>query len=132
MIKVSFDFDSTLDRVDIQQYALDLISKGIEVWICTSRSKDPSGIKWIVNGNLTSPNNDDLYQVAEILDIPHERIIFTDHAMKSDVIKNIDFKWHLNDDYVELNELNSRTKIKGISCWGNTVWKYKCNKILGL
>ena len=128
MIKVSFDFDSTLDRQDVQQYALELISNGIQVWICTSRKSDALNFKMFGGTGF----NNDLYQVAEILDIPNERIIFTDHAMKADIIQNIDFKWHLDDDYVELNELNSRTKIKGISCWGNTTWKYKCNKILGL
>ena len=128
MGKVSFDFDSTLDRQDVQLYALELISKGIQIWICTSRKSDALNLKMFGGTGF----NDDLYQVAEILDIPLDRIIFTDHAMKSDFLKNIDFKWHLDDDFVELNNINSKTKVKGISCYKNTIWKFKCNKILGL
>ena len=33
--KVSFDFDSTLDRKDVQRFAKQLIDDGYEVWIKT-------------------------------------------------------------------------------------------------
>ena len=35
--KVSFDYDSTLDRKDVQRFAKKLIDAGYEVWIVTSR-----------------------------------------------------------------------------------------------
>ena len=37
MKKVSFDFDGTLSRLDVQKYAKSLIEQGFEVWIVTSR-----------------------------------------------------------------------------------------------
>jgi restriction endonuclease Mrr len=35
--KISFDFDSTLDREDVQEFAKELVEKGHDVWITTSR-----------------------------------------------------------------------------------------------
>ena len=58
-MKVSFDFDSTLSRKDVQKFAKELIDKGIDVHIVTSRSSfkqlDEEGY------------NDDLYEVADNL-----------------------------------------------------------------
>ena len=34
---VTFDFDGTLSRNDVQEYALELMSKGVDVWVVTSR-----------------------------------------------------------------------------------------------
>lgn len=42
-MKVSFDFDGTLEPPIVQQYAKELIEKGIEVWVVTSRSKNKKG-----------------------------------------------------------------------------------------
>jgi len=36
-IKVSFDFDATLSRYDVEEYATELIQRNIDVYICTSR-----------------------------------------------------------------------------------------------
>ena len=40
-----------------------------------------------------------------------------------------DFIWHLDDDWYELNCINKRSKIKGISVFGNSKWKIKCDKL---
>lgn len=32
MKKVSFDFDGTLDKKHIQQFAIELINSGVDVW----------------------------------------------------------------------------------------------------
>ena len=39
-MKVSFDFDGTLSRKDVQKLAKELVSEGHEVWIVTSRFSD--------------------------------------------------------------------------------------------
>ena len=39
-MKVSFDFDGTLSRKDVQEYAKSLVNSGLEVWIVTSRFDD--------------------------------------------------------------------------------------------
>jgi hypothetical protein len=37
MKKVSFDFDSTLSRDDVQEFTSELINLGFDVWVVTSR-----------------------------------------------------------------------------------------------
>ena len=45
-MKVSLDFDSTLDREDVQAYARHLISQGVDVRITTARGDDTYTIKF--------------------------------------------------------------------------------------
>lgn len=128
--KLSFDFDDTLDREDIQEFAGALIKMSkqldlnIEIWICTARF-----------GPENAPNprwNDDLFEVADRLKIPRERIIFAEMADKWTLLKDQGFIWHLDDDSEELNLLNKHTNIRGISSWGNNVWKNKCMRLLDI
>ena len=122
MKKVSFDFDGTLDKKSVQEYVRELISRGIQVWICTSRLND-----------VSAPNkewNYDLYIVASQVGISKSRIKFMNHETRSDFFKNSDFIWHLDDDWIELNFINRETKTKGISVFGNSTWKQKCDKLL--
>lgn len=120
-MKVSFDFDSTLDKKLVQEFAESLINKGHEIWICTSRTHpDNSKPGW----------NDDLFLVSDRLGIPRDQIIFCNHEIKSDFLKDKGFVWHLDDDWIELNEINRTTDIVGISVFGNSTWKQKCTKLL--
>jgi hypothetical protein len=124
--KVSFDFDSTLDRPFVQEFAKEMIERGLEVWIVTSRPEKYEG-KWV---NF-DPNNDDLFKVADELGIPRNRIHFTNHQLKADFFReNKGFLWHLDDDWVELRHINSETKTKGISCFGSGDWKRKCERVM--
>lgn len=121
MMKVSFDFDSTLSRIDVQEFAKTLIDDGLDVWICTSRlcpEKAPNN-EW----------NDDLFKVANELGIPKSKVIFTNYEDKAEHLTD-DFIWHLDDDWIELNEINRQRKTVGVSVFGNSVWKQKCLKIL--
>lgn len=121
-MKVSFDFDSTLDKETVQHYAKELVERGLEVWICTSRLSDneaPSD-KW----------NLDLYKVAESVGIAKSNIQFCSMADKYEFFVGKDFIWHLDDDWIELGMINKHTKTKGISVWGQGNWKSKCERIL--
>jgi len=120
-MKVSFDFDSTLSRTDVQEFAKTLIDDGLDVWICTSRlcpEKAPNN-EW----------NDDLFKVANELGIPKSNVIFTNYENKAEHLTD-DFIWHLDDDWIELKEINRQRKTVGVSVFGNSVWKQKCLKIL--
>ena len=44
-MKVSFDFDGTLSRKDVQNFAKSLVNTGYDVWIVTSRFDDESAMK---------------------------------------------------------------------------------------
>lgn len=122
---VSFDFDSTLSRKDVQEFALELsIRDDVEIWICTSRLDDL---------HASNPDhNKDLWEVALSLGIPPERVIFTNLSDldKAPFIAPHGFVWHLDDDPTELRKINKQTSTVGISSWGTTQWRKKCLRIL--
>lgn len=99
-MKVSFDFDGTLSRKDVQKYARELVDKGFDVWIVTSRVNTETALK---NGwHWIEKQNQDLYNVAEECGILRENIKFTDHVDKIVFLKGKNFKFHLDDDEIEL------------------------------
>jgi len=127
--KVSFDFDDTLSRKDVEDFAGALVCMNktmdlkIEIWICTQR---------FAPGDDRAPDNwnDELFKVVDRLKIPKERIIFAAMRDKWEVMKDIDFIWHLDDDFEELDLLNKHTSICGISSCGNNIWKTECMRLL--
>lgn len=124
-MKVSFDFDSTLSKQSVQDYASELFRRGIEVHIVTSRFKEP-GI-----ANTNEEYNYDLFSIAIRCMIPYGRIHFTNGVYKSEFFKeNPDFVFHLDDDYMELKSIQKNTKVKAISCSGTPNWMQKCNTII--
>jgi hypothetical protein len=129
--RVSFDFDSTLSRVQVQDYARSLVNKGYEVWIITSRYPEDIDPKYKVNGAWVPIDNSDLFEVSDRVGIKREHIVFTSHELKSEKINElgIPFIFHLDDDWVEINHINRETKTKGISCFGTSGWKNKCKKV---
>ena len=88
-MKVSFDFDSTLSRDDVQEYAKSLVEKGYEVWIVTSRCDTDSalakGWHWVKR------QNQQLYDIAEECGIKIENIKFTEFTDKIIFLKDKNF-----------------------------------------
>lgn len=123
---VTFDFDSTLSRQDVQDYATSLIKKGFDVWVLTSRYDELHKHRYCHN-----PTNEDLYQVTDKLDIPRWKIKFTCMREKSEYLFGSNVLWHLDDDFVELNSINKETNTIGISVVASS-YKSKCNKLLGI
>lgn len=122
MEKVSFDFDSTLNTIDVERYAKELIDRGVDVWICTSRFSPEN-----------APNkewNDDLFLVADRVGIKRENIIFTNYANKSEYLNGKGFIWHLDDDNIELYFIRTDTDLKPVFLFGNKNWKNDCEKLL--
>lgn len=122
---VTFDFDSTLSRNDVQEYAKELINKGFDVWVLTSRYDELHKHRFKHN-----PTNSDLYKVTDRLGIPRWKIRFTCMRAKAEYLKDTNVIWHLDDDSFELNMINKETKTTGISVFGN--YKIKCNKLLNI
>lgn len=131
-LKVSFDFDGTLAEEHIKRYAVELIKRGIEVWIVTSRFTTEEYIKrFHTNLHAGKLANEDLFDTAEELGIPEDRIYFTNMSSKWHFFKeNQDFIWHLDDDWIENKEILNNTETKAINSWGNSSWKQKCKRIL--
>lgn len=105
-LRISFDFDETLDRPDVQSYARELASRGFEIWICTARlpEKDAPSIHW----------NEDLYKVADSLGIPRSRIIFTAYRDKWVPLLENKIAMHLDDSYEEIEMIMDTEDVRGV------------------
>ncbi len=128
MEKVSFDFDGTLARKDVQDFAKELVNAGHDVWIVTSRVATEPALKkgwhWIER------QNQELYDVAESCGIPREKIVFTEHVDKIKYLEGKNFLFHLDDDEVELILIME----SGDSCQPLNVnhfsWKENCLELI--
>ena len=106
-LKIAFDFDGTLTEPDVFAFARRLVLCQHDVWIMTARMEiddeylaqcEHFGV--IPKGN----RNADLFEVAEKLGIPKEKIIFTNLLDKStfyqehqfDLLFDDDDMWHCN------------------------------------
>jgi len=132
-MKVSFDFDSTINIPAIEEFASTLIDRGVEVWIVTSRFDDvniteshPSWMKAFQQPGT----NDDVRETAKRLNIPSNRVIYTNMELKSTFLHGKGFIWHLDDDWVEIKEINDNTDVIGITQVGNKSWREDCMKLL--
>lgn len=91
-MKVSFDFDGTLEHKYVQEIALRNLKVGDEVYIVTSRCKDNY--------------NEDLFKIAEQLGIKKDNIYFTNGQYKADALRGLGVELHYDDMYDEVNEIN--------------------------
>lgn len=96
VLKVSFDFDSTLDTQIMQDLAVKYLQLGAEVYVTTSRrSGMAGGLKF---------ENKDLFEVTDKLGIKRENITFTNYQDKVKFVKNFDM--HYDDDAHEIFHIN--------------------------
>jgi len=132
-MKVSFDFDSTLSRHDVQQFAKELVQKGHEVWIVTSRiSNEQSKIEYSNNYTLDRiyKSNKKLFRVADNVGIPRSNIQFMNFQMKSEFIKDKGFVFHLDDDPDELWDIiATKDPCKAINA-DHFDWERDCREVL--
>ena len=134
MRKVSFDFDYTLGHLrEVQEYATELISKGFDVHIVTSRfdSLDKYDKVTIAVYGITDlkEEHEYLFEVADNVGIKRENIHFTNMELKYKFFENKDFVMHLDDSCVEIDNINAKTKTIAVNVT-NSNWKYNCNKVL--
>jgi len=114
-ITISFDFDSTLSVFKTQKVARDLINKGYNVVITTSRAD------W--------RDNSDLEEVAENLGITS--ISYTNHNDKHIHLKDTNTDIHIDDDEVELFLLQQYTTVVPIDVNIDN-WDLMLNELLGI
>lgn len=125
-MKVSFDFDSTLSRKAVQKFAKELINEGYEVHIVTSRFEDPMRY---ADPRISESGHRDMFRVCHYLNIPRERIHFTNMEDKYIFfLNNPDFYFHLDDDIKEIDAINLHTPVKGVLCDLKSNWKEDLNK----
>ncbi len=123
---VSFDFDETLSRPDVQEYAKELIAKGINVWVITARHDD----NHIHRYEEKHWSNLDLWPVIDELGIPRWKVRFMCNEPKFIYLENTNIIWHLDDNPNELLWINnSEATTIGIQVLSSD-WKQQCNRIL--
>jgi len=125
-MKVSFDFDGTLEHADVQEYASELIDRGVEVWVVTTRWDENHKHKYPMNATL-----DDLWEVVDRLGIPRWRVRFTCMEWKAGYLRGTHFAWHLDDNEQEFSACKKTEgcAVPMIDVMGNG-WKKKCERLL--
>ena len=127
-MKISFDFDSTLTRHDVQKFATKLVHLGHEVWIVTSRYSEEGAPAFLKNSVKRS--NEDVFEVAEDCGIKLNHIQFTNMELKADFLDDNNFIFHVDDDVSELFAiLNHKTKCIPINV-DFLSWKDECLNII--
>lgn len=101
MNKCSFDYDDTVNNRDsVQQFVMELISKGWDVWIVTSRYNTKGAL---LNGwHWIEDQNNKLFELTDKLGIKRENIVFTNHADKINYLAGKGFLFHVDDSPDEL------------------------------
>lgn len=123
-MKVSFDFDNTLSREDVQNYAKNLLEKGIEVFVVTARFNELR--KSFFKNN---PTNNDLWAVCNKIGISERNVIFCNMEDKSEQLVDTNLVWHLDDCWVTINEIISKTKVPAIDVTRSD-WMNQCDNFL--
>ena len=125
MIKITFDFDGTLSRKDVQEYAIELIKKGIDVWVLTTRYDELNKHRYEPN-----PTNDDLWEVIDSLKIPRWKVRFTNMEWKANYLLHTNVLLHLDDNYKEFIKMrNMKCKTLGVQVNCGS-FRNKCNRII--
>lgn len=96
MKKVSFDFDGTLSRPEVQEYASELIRRDVDVWVVTTRYDENHKHRYGFN-----PTIDDLWDVVDRIGIPRWKVRFTCFEWKYTYLNGTSFAFHLDDNLEE-------------------------------
>lgn len=121
-MKISFDFDGTLEYVEAQQIAEKLMSEGHDVCILTTRYSDPS--RYHFNAEALHRK---LFEVAGKVGITE--IHFTEMKYKYESIDNYNIDIHIDDNYKEeVYLINHYCKAKAI--WYNYGWTRELYKFI--
>ena len=114
-LRLSFDFDGSIERESLQKYAEELVQRGHEVWIVTRRYSDINNYtkEFCKQYGITNliHEHKHLFTVAAKCGIKPENIHFMDMVEKYHFFqRNESFLWHLDDNYIECREINQNTK----------------------
>lgn len=133
MYKVTFDFDNTLSRPDVQEFAKFLLGSGIDVWVLTMRYDELHKHKWTAD-----PCNQDLYDVIEEVGIPKHKVRFcnlenwqTCNDSKAKYLQGTDVIFHIDDSVDELESFKDYKNTKTLPIQVRQPhWKLKCLKAI--
>jgi hypothetical protein len=129
---VSFDYDDTLSKPEVVEYALKLKEQGYNIWITTARY--PEDYK----GNLFAGqiiDNSEVFSVADKIGIPRNQINFLSFEPKRKFfIQNPNFLVHLDDNFFrEVHDMNGSEECLVPAVWYNhdySKWQEKMSEYL--
>lgn len=122
---VSFDFDGTLTRPDVQEYCKSLLKLGYDVHVVTTRFDELHKHLW-----QNKPTNDDMYLITDKVGIKRENIHFMNFNYgKGAYLFDSFAKFHLDDDDHELDGFVAKQKTKPVFVLRSD-WKVICDNIL--
>ena len=124
-MKVSFDYDGTLEFPHVQDYAKKLISEGHEVWVVTTWWDENHRHRY-----LNIPDLNDLWTVVDNLGIPRWKVRFTCMAWKHTYLDGTQFIWHLDDNPDEIKHARMNGCSVPIVHVENPNWKLRCDQLL--
>ena len=136
-IKISFDFDGTLEFKEVQKYAKKLVDERYNVCILTTRYSDPTNYGWCKDYSVDVAHfHDDLYAAAKFCGITE--INFTEYQFKPDYIDKYNIDIHLDDNYREevipINSKHEKGEIKAQAVlykhYGICNWKSKIEDLI--
>ncbi|MCK9282647.1 MAG: hypothetical protein M0P71_18675 [Melioribacteraceae bacterium] len=118
-MKIAFDFDGTLEFLELQELARELKERGHDVQIVTTRYDEENKCKYPFYKNMKQKQRDelhnDLYEVAKKLNIPYN---FTNYVLKAQFLIDNNFDILIDDNSEEGDLLNSLSnKIKFYDCY---------------
>jgi len=124
-MKISFDFDGTLEYPDVQEVAKELIDKGYEVCILTTRYSDPNNYTWFENKDELAKMHNKLFAIAKTLGITE--INFTEYKWKTTVVDKLGINIHIDDNYREevivINVNNMARAVYYTKGWKDVLYK---------
>lgn len=109
--KVSFDFDGVLTRPSALDYAKELVSRGVDVYITTSRLC----------------YSDDMFHFLMFTKIQKHKVRFVGDAPKWKYLEG--FLWHLDDDFFVVKEIDHNSSCIAVNVLKPN-WKEKCENML--
>jgi hypothetical protein len=139
-MKVSFDFDGTLEFEYVQEFAKSLIKRGIEVWIVTTRYDANHDHKWrasfpeaewasIYDQHDGDPNFH-VWGVAEKLNIPKHHVRFTCMEYKHKYLSGTKFVFHLDDNPEEMkNAITHKCNVPFVDV-DHYNWQNQCEELI--
>lgn len=106
------------------------MNKGFEIWIITSRYDDEHLVEnFDMELHYARLTNKDIFEKAKDLNIPKERIVFTNMSDKHTFLKDKNFIFHLDDDHIENDLINKYTNCVAISAISSN-WKTNVKEVL--
>lgn len=116
-MKVAIDFENTLTKFEVFEFANDLLNEGIEVHVLTSKI-----------GHIKSDYNKDILKAARGLNIPYANVIFTNDK-RDYFLSHKGYEFYLSDNLIDLQLVDGL--VKTVPIFGNKNWKRECLGLVG-